>query len=301
MTRIVAITGGRGFIGSHLVRSHLESGDRLRVLTRSQDTLPGVERFTGDLAAGDIPDAFFRGADVLYHCAGEIRDETLMERVHVAGTRALVRAAAGQVGRWVQLSSVGVYGRRKDGVVTEADSPAPVGVYERTKAESDVIVETSGIPYAILRPSIIFGIGMPNRSLQQLVSMIERGLFFFIGRPGALANYIPVENVVDALRLCAFHDAAAQQIFNLSDLMTMEQFVGTIARAAGRKPPSLRLPVAPMRIAARLPGLPLTQSRIDALTSRVAYPSAKIEASLGYRHRLGLAEALTAFVEARPR
>lgn len=292
--RIVAITGGSGFVGRHLVRRHVEAGDRVRLLSRRGTAVAGAESFRGDLAAGEVPTAFLDGAHVLYHCAGEIRDESLMERLHVTGTRALIEAASGRVGVWVQLSSVGVYGRRFEGCVTETDPLLPVGVYEQTKTESDLLVAASGLPFTILRPSTVFGNDMPNQSLRQFVSAIDRGHFFFIGPAGASANYIHVENVVDALQLCATPTGTA---FNLSDHMTLEAFVETIGEVLGRRPPRLRLPVLPLRVAARIPGLPLTPSRIDALTSRVIYDSTKIEKRLGYRHRWTLKASIRDFVE----
>lgn len=292
--KVIAVTGGNGFIGRHLVRSHVDRGDRVRVLTRRAEVPAGAERFAGDL--GNIPQAFVQNADVLYHCAGEIRDADAMQRVHVDGTRALLAAAAGSVGRWVQLSSVGAYGVRRDGVVVETDELRPVGPYERTKAESDALVEASGIPYSILRPSIVFGADMPNQSLRQLVRMIDRRLFFYIGRPGASANYIHVDRVVEALQLCATQDAALGEVFNLSDFLTLEEFVKTIAGALGQGEPKLRLPEWPLRLAARVPKLPLTQSRIDALTTRASYPATKIITRLGYRPTVSLRNSLTAFV-----
>lgn len=294
--RTIAITGGTGFVGRHLVQRHLEAGDHVRVLSRRKGTGAHVEGFVGDLAVGQIPERFLRHADILYHCAGEVRDEARMHRLHVDGTRALIRAATASVGRWVQLSSVGVYGRPTEETVTESHPQLPVGTYECTKAVSDQIVSASDTAWSIVRPSIIFGNDMPNRSLRSLVAMIDRGFFFFIGMPGASANYIHVANVVDALQLCATNERAVDEIFNLSDNLTIEQFVATIAEALGKNPPRLRLPAAPLRIAAMIPHLPLTHSRIAALTSRTRYPSTKIETLLGYRHRIPLQEGLRAFV-----
>ena len=245
---------------------------------------------------------FFRNVDVLYHCAAELGDQARMFAVHVDGTRALVGAAKGRVGRWVQLSSVGVYGPHRESEVTEATPPAPVGPYEETKAEADVIVRESMIPTAILRPSIIFGDDMPNASLRQLVAMIDRGLFFYIGRPGASANYIHVDNVVDALMLCGRDERALGHTFNVSAHVTLERFVGTIAQALAKRPPRLRVPAALVKAAlplARLvPGFPLTRARIDALTTRATYPSTKIARALGYEHRVSTEEGLRTFVTA---
>jgi nucleoside-diphosphate-sugar epimerase len=301
---IVAITGGTGFIGAKLTHAHLGEGHEVRVLTRRPSpSLPAATRVVrGDLATGDIPSAFLSGADVLYHCAGELRDESRMHALHVEGTRHLRERAAGQVRRWVQLSSVGVYGPRRDGTVVEDADERPVGTYERTKAESDRLVREAGatLDTVIVRPSIVFGPDMPNQSLFALIGTVERGLFFFVGPRGASANYVPVDNVVDALMLCATSPRAAGGVFNVSATTTMEDFVGTIADALGCSQPRTRLPRAPLRGAAamlrRLPGWPLSVSRIDALSTRVVYSTARIESDLGYRPRVTVDEALRATV-----
>lgn len=296
----VAITGGTGFVGARLARTHVTRGDEVRVLTRRASVIDGARLFRGDLASGDVPRAFVAGADVLYHCAGELRDERRMHAVHVEGTRALLACASGQVGRWVHLSSVGVYGRPRDGVITEDSPEAPVGTYEKTKADSDRLARAAGtrgeLATVVLRPSTIFGPDMPNQSLFGLIGAIDRGFFFFVGGPHAAANYIPVENVVQALLLCGSSAAAAGGEFNLSDTISMEKFIGTIADALGRPAPRVRLARAPLRAAAAvlgaIPGWPLTASRVDALSCRATYSSARIESTLGYRHSIAVEEAL---------
>jgi nucleoside-diphosphate-sugar epimerase len=75
---------------------------------------------------------------------------------------------------------------------------------------------------------------MTNRSLYALVTMIQRDLFFLIGKPGASANYIHVDNVVEALMLYWSMPQAAGQVYNLSDHRTMETFIGVIAQSLER-------------------------------------------------------------------
>ncbi len=301
---IVAITGGTGFIGSVLADYHLKRGDSVRVLTRrppvEEDTAPNFSFFSGDIAAGQGLDDFVGGADVLYHCAGEIHDDKRMHALHVTGTGHLLKAASGKVGRWVQLSSVGVYGPMRSGIVTESDPIRPVGRYEETKAEADLLLieqaEALNIPYTVIRPSNVFGKGMPNQSLFQLFSMIGRGMFCYIGRPGAFANYVHVKNVVKALTMSAVDGRAIGGVFNVSDQTTIEDFVAAIAEGLGRSAPVLRLPELPLRILARvggmIPGFPLTEPRIDALTSRVTYSNERIETVLGYCGDIPVAEGI---------
>lgn len=298
----VAITGGSGFLGRRLAAAHLQRGDEVRLLSRGRKDGQGDDGrwFQGDLSAEGDFRAFVDGVDILYHCAGELRDESRMAALHVDGTRRLIEAASGRIGRWVQLSSVGVYGARGAVSVTEDAPLNPANHYEKTKADSDRLVlaaaASQSFPLVILRPSIVFGPGMPNRSLHQLAGMIRRKLFFFIGPPGASANYVPVDNVIDALLACGEHPAAPGKVYNLSAWTTMENFVAALAGAMKVPVPTLRLPLLPMKllaaVAERVPGSPLSRARVEALSSRTRFPDDKIRRELGFQHHLGLEEAL---------
>lgn len=306
----IAVTGGTGFIAGQLVRRHLARGDYVRILTRqlrAAESLGPVEVVLCDLAHPEV-DALARfcdGADVIYHCAAELRDPARMHGINVLGTRRLLELAQGRCGRWVQLSTVGVYGPVREGMVDESYPLAPQGEYETTKADSDRLLQEAAdgdaFSCTILRPSIVFGPGMPNRSLYQLISMVARGLFFYIGAPGASANYTYIDNVVDALIACGTLPAANGRVYNLSDFCTMEQFIGAIAASLGNPAPRLRLPEPAVRWVAHslgwLPGFPLTPSRVDSLTSRAKYSNSRIERELGYLHRVSMEDGLRQMVE----
>ena len=302
----VAITGATGFVGRHLVAEHLRRGDLVRILTRQRNTdaFHGVETCVGDLADAGLSIAFPGEVDVLYHCAAELRNPARMRAVNLDGTRGLAMAAAGRVGRWVQLSSVGVYGPLAEGDVTEDSPLQPTNEYEISKAAGDKVVLnvalSGGFELSILRPSNIFGRDMPNRSLFHLATVIRRGLFFYVGPPGASANYIHIDNVIDALLLCGTHPAAAGRTYNLSDWISMEDFVGTIAAILQVPAPRLRLPRWPVHALAAaaglLPGSPLTLARIEAISGRSRYPTRRIEMELGYRHRTSIVNGLHAML-----
>ncbi|MBT6338151.1 MAG: NAD(P)-dependent oxidoreductase [Desulfobacula sp.] len=310
----IAVTGGTGFVGKKLVLKHLKNGDSVRVLTRKSgkdiDLPKQVEIHNADLLGRSDPlVSFVNNSDVLYHCAAELNNEKLMNHTHVEGTKNLLEAASGRIGRWVQLSSVGVYGPYRAGIINETTPNNPVGEYEVTKARSDEIIMDAGlkskIEYSILRPSNIFGPTMKNQSLFQLIKMIDRQLFFFIGRPGASANYIHVDNVIDALIKCGEKKASLNRVFNISDYMVMEDFIGVIADKLNKSKPKFRLPENMARFAAGLSRVftkvPLTRARVDALTLRSSYSIEKIKSKLGYSHKKtmeqGLAEMVDAFKE----
>ena len=296
--RTVAITGATGFVGSHLLRRHLAVGDRVRIFTRqdisSSDFAGPVTVFRGDLCEqSDVLRDFLDGVDVLYHCAAELRDISRMFATNIIGTRNLAEAAENNIGHWVQLSSVAIYGRQPDGLVYEGTNPNLHDRFATTesKLEAEKLVVNSahvgGFTYAILRPCKIYGAGMPDDSLRNVVKYIGKGFFFFIGKKGAPANYVHVENVVEALFLCGVHEAARNHAFNICDAFTVEELVFAIARALGRPPPKLRVPKKVAMMWVRLAGrffhnFPLTEDRVVGLTSRAIYCTEAIRGRLGY-------------------
>lgn len=305
---IVAITGGTGFIGRKLVLRHLDSGDEVRVLSRhafERSGLPdGVVWFRDDLVHPANLPAFVGGVDVLYHCAAENNDIGKMLEANVTGTKNLARAATGKIGHWVHLSSVGVYGTHTDGAIAEETPLAPMNVYEESKVEAEnIVIETaagSNFSYSILRPSKVYGLGMSNKVLFQLMALINSRAFFFIGKPGASANYVHVDDVVECLVRCGSMPAARNRIYNISDYRTIEDFVAMIAQALQKPVPRLRIPEPLARVIARMtffiPGNPLTGQRVNAMVKRATYPTAKIERELGYQHRVRMEDGLRELV-----
>jgi nucleoside-diphosphate-sugar epimerase len=90
------------------------------------------------------------------------------------------------------------------------------------------------------------------------------------------------------------------QVYNLSDYRSLEDFVKIITNALGCKIPHLRIPELPVRLLIKLlrwiPGMPLTDSRIKALTNYTIYQNTKIEQELGYNHLISMEDGLTNLV-----
>ncbi len=296
----VAVTGGTGFIGRHLIAHLCARGDQVRYLTRRQSTqtIDGATPFAGSLASPlDELRKFARDVDILYHCAAEVRDESAMRTTNVTGTANLLEAAGDDLGRWVQLSSTGVYGQHLPGNTNEGSAVNPANPYEASKAAADEILRVAAVqrnfPSVILRPSVVYGNDMPNQSVFQLIGAINSGLFFFIGQPGAVSNYVHVDNVVDALMRCAHAPLPANgRAYIVSDHRTLEVIVAIVAAALGKSRSPMRFP-APMvraisRVAGIVPSFPLSPSRIEALTSRTVYVSDRIRTELGHENRISM-------------
>lgn len=305
----IAITGATGFIGKLLIKKHLDLGDEVHVLTRKKlthENQKGLYFHIGDLSDVKSLFLFLENADVLYHCAAEIRDESKMSLVNVEGTKNLISAATGTIKHWVQLSSTGVYGPLFSGIVTENQSYNPINEYEKTKLESDFLVleatQNTVFTSTIVRPSNVFGFQMTNQSIFQLVKSIDRGFYFFVGfEKGASANYVPVENVIEALYLAATHTRAKNEIYIISSWCTIEEFIGNIAKSLGKPCPKFRIPLRLSKYLARatffIPKNPLTVARINALSNRVIYETTKIEKELDYTPVVSTEDTIKDLVE----
>ena len=304
----VAITGATGFIGSLLLDRHVSMGDKVRVLTRDEKKIglrgKNVEIFQGGINTANLED-FVRGVDILYHCAAEISDEGRMWEVNYFGTKRLLNTALGNVKRWVQLSSVGVYGVQESGVITEKCTESPSGSYEVSKASADRLVnllnKDDRIEVVILRPTNVYGPTMRNQSLFQMVSMIDKGLFFYIGEKSFTSHYINVSDVVEALLLCGLQVNAAGKTYNLSCDGTIEDLVNAISAGLCKIPPNRKIPLILANTIAHffsfIRNFPLSKSRVAALTSRVRYSSELITQDLGFRCQTTLLEGIHELVE----
>jgi UDP-glucuronate 4-epimerase len=177
------ITGGAGFIGSHLAERLLEDGTEVRAIDRLSDYYdpelkranlaaldgrPGFEAIEGDLSAVDAAE-LLDGVDVVYHLAGQpgVRaswgDEfDVYVRDNVIATQRLLEAGKdAELERFVYASSSSVYGNAERYPTSEADLPRPVSPYGVTKLAAEHLChlyhEAFGVPTVAVRYFTIYG------------------------------------------------------------------------------------------------------------------------------------------------
>ncbi|MCK6186792.1 NAD(P)-dependent oxidoreductase [Pseudomonas sp. EYE_354] len=294
----ILVLGANGFIGSAFIELLRTLNVEVRALVRRNLNADHdfIELRVGDLTDKNLNfEKLLEGCDVIVNCAGEVKNPSLMQALHVKATTDLLKAAnnlciAGNLIHWVQLSSVGAYGSSKEErVVTEATPTNPVGDYEVTKTLADTIImnnKTAGFSYTILRPSNVFGRNMTNNSLRQLGNMVKKKVFFFIGYSPAIATYVHVDDVATALYLCATKAHAKGHVFNISNDCTLKEFIAGMANALDVPVPKIIVPEYLARcvlgLASMILPIPITQNRIDALVRRTTYPSDKMHRVLGF-------------------
>lgn len=228
----VAVTGGSGFIGSHVVEALLAAGHEVRVLDLAVRSLhPRADYVEVDIL--DLPalsDAVV-GCEVIFHVAGvsnvdhAFTDPVRCVRVNVDGTAHVLEAARRTGARRVVLAStVWVYGATcgEEPLTEEAPVTLPRAghVYTFSKIAAEMLLhsyhEMYGQPFTILRYGIPYGPGMRDELV--LARFVQRAL---AGQPLTLAgdgrqfrNYVYVKDLADA-HVRALSDAADNEVFAL--------------------------------------------------------------------------------------
>jgi len=240
----VLVTGGSGFIGSHIVDKLVENGYEVRVFDRAKPLREDVEWFNGDLlnekdvlgASKDIEAIYHLAAIADVNVAISHFDVCLM--VNEMGTMNVLKSAtAEEVERVVLASTTWVYGRNK-GVVDENTSiPFPDHIYTKTKIGQEQLIyswnQHQGLPYTILRYDIPYG---PRMRSNMAVSIFVRKALreepitiFGDGNQGRCFIYIDdlAEGNVKALS-----ESAKNQVINLAghEFVTMNKIVENLKK-----------------------------------------------------------------------
>jgi len=260
----IAITGGTGFVGSHLAARLRADGHETVVISRR------TGHDLGPTGTGDLAEAF-RGCDAVVHCAGINRElgAQTYDAVHVRGTAAVIASTtAAGVSRIVMLSFLRA---RPDGPTT----------YHRSKWAAEELVRNSGLGYTILKAGVIHGRG--DHMLEHLShAFYTFPVFALVGLRDRPVRPVAVDDVARILEAAALGDAriADRTIAVLGpEEMPLGQAVRRVARATGRRPRFIRLPIAAHLVIARLAEwtmrVPLiTTAQVQILAEGVVDPTA---------------------------
>ncbi len=314
------ITGATGFIGRHLACHLLEQGECVSVLTRHPEKVPLSWKGRLTIAQGDLTEdacPFPDRIDVIFHCAGEIRDQNRFERVNVDGTRRVVDACLARPGcALVHLSSVGVMGSEGPGVVDETRPCLPKSPYEKTKYAAETIIQDAvrkkGLRAVILRPSIVYGPGvtLERDSFLALVRSVKKKRFCIFGTVPSYYNIIYVGDVVDALiALSKVVKENPGEVFIVNDAIEWRSFLEEVLSALGLTSRIHQLPVSAGYAAAFVCDIgkclgmkmPFSMNRLKALTCKTIFDPKKLlrqfDLQLRYRNRQGIAITLQHYIK----
>ena len=127
---IVVVTGGRGLIGRNVIKNFLSQGYEVRSLTRSSisSNQANLKWYCGNLnGPKKVLNDLVMEADIVCHCAGEIKEESLFLKTNYQGTINIVEASLrSKVKKFIHISSVGVYGKNLQGNINETHELKPM-------------------------------------------------------------------------------------------------------------------------------------------------------------------------------
>ena len=262
----VLVTGATGFVGRHVVRALVEKGMRVRALAHT----PGREHVVAgqdvEVSYASISDSAalksaMDGVDGVVHLVAVIREKGAhtFDSVNHLGTARVVEAAreAG-VRRFVQMSAIGA-----------VDDPGLTYLQSKWRGEQAVV--QSGVPYTILRGSILFGEG--DEFINMLAGLVRAfPLVPVAGNGGAMFQPLHIEDAARCLAETLLSDELASQTVEIGgpDHLNYDQIINAIAATFGRKRWKVHLPLPLMRMIVAvmektLPHPPATLHQLDML------------------------------------
>jgi UDP-glucose 4-epimerase len=262
------VTGGAGFIGSHLCDALVARGDRVRVLDdlstgRRANLPPGVELIVGDVADAAVVRDAVAGVDGCFHLAAiasvsrGVDDWLGTHRTNLTGIITIFEALLRRQVKVVYASSAAVYGDCPTQPVTETAPARPLSAYGADKLGCElharVAAHVHGIPTVGLRFFNVYGPRQdPNSPYSGVISIFcERarsGAALDIHDDGQQTrDFVYVADVVTALLAAMRRPTDEAAVFNVCTGVATQvrELARTIARLAGREPEMRYLPPRP--------------------------------------------------------
>ena len=239
----LAVTGGTGFVGSHLLDVATAEGHDVTALARrEQAARTNVDWVLGDLSDREALRRLVEGADAVIHVAGTINapDTAGFEKGNVQGTLAMLAAAtAGGVQRFVHVSSL-------------AAREPKLSLYGASKAKAEELVHSSGLDWAIVRPPAVYGPG--DKETLELFRMAKLGLMLM--PPKGRVSVIHADDLARLLIALAGSAIASNILVEADDGKsggwTHREFARALAAAVGTRPAIVSSPGILLRAAAHL-------------------------------------------------
>ena len=268
------VTGGTGFVGSHVAKLLVERGERVRALVRANSNranLAALDSRLLEMVCGDLNDAeslrqAMRGCDTLYHVAADYRlwsrNPQELYDSNVGGTRKILQAAADAgVSKIVYTSTVGALGIPQDGSpgneTTAVLESAMIGHYKRSKFQAEAVARefaANGLPVVITNPSTPVGEQdiKPTPTGQIIVDFLNRKIPAYIDTG---LNLVDVRDVAAGTILAGEHGVPGERYILGNRNVTLQQMLQMLAEITGLPAPKTQMPYAVAYVAVGIENL----------------------------------------------
>lgn len=247
------LTGGTGFVGSHLAEALRHGGDDVTALVRTPTKAKELARLGVRVVPGGLDDRAAlaiaaEGQEVVYHVAGIVaaRNEAEFLRANRDGTERVLRAAeVAGARRLVLVSSMAAGGPAARGrPLTGDEAPRPVTAYGRSKLAGEALVRRGAIPWTIVRPPMVYG--PRDREVLKLFQLARRGVAPVFGDGTQELSAVHAADLAAALIAAAASPDAAGRTYCAChpEIFTSAAFVHAVAGALGRRVRAVPIPPA---------------------------------------------------------
>ena len=251
----VLVTGGAGFVGSHLVERLVALGHRVRCLVRRTSSLAylpvgKVELAYGELATGAGLREAVDGVELVFHVAGVTKANSAAAyyQGNLRGTENLLGALAeggNQTVRFVHVSTLAAIGPSPDGKpLTEDVPPHPLTHYGRSKLGAEEALRRSPVHAnaVIVRPPVVYG--PRDTDVFEMFRALRRGWLVRIGRQERFFSIVHVQDLVEGLLAAAWSGPGEARAYFIAnpEPVSWTQFGATAAEVMGRRVRTVCLP-----------------------------------------------------------
>jgi UDP-glucose 4-epimerase len=263
------VTGGCGFIGSHLASALIARGDQVRILDdlstgHRANLAPGAELVVGDVADAGTVRSAMAGMDGCFHLAAiasverGVQEWLATHRVNLSGTIAVFDAARALGGLpVVYASSAAVYGEQETLPITEDAPPRPLSAYGVDKLGCELHARVAGhvhgVPTLGLRFFNVFGPRQDPRSPYSGVisifcdRLVAGEPLTIYGDGFQTRDFIPVADIVAGLLAGMRHASTAAPVLNLctgraTSVLDLAAAIAALCLPAGQRPEVRHLP-----------------------------------------------------------
>lgn len=315
------VTGGTGFVGSHLIDRLLAKGYDVRAIVRPTSNLqwltdPRIELFSSSLLDADKLLEAMKDVDMVFHVAGSLieKDWDGFYNANVKPVELLLEAAlkngaslkGGPLKRFVLVSSTGAAGPSADGHPLKEHEPEnPVSAYGRSKLEGERVARAyfDKLPVTIVRPSAVYGPRDPN--ILKMFQHVRGGVTPLLGIQEQFTSLVHAEELADGMILAAENDCANGQTYFLASehpysRTEMLNVVGDIVGKRSKRPilpkrPALAIAKVYANFVTKVLGKAtlLDAERIETVGQTYwSFDVSKAMRELGYRQKYSLMDGM---------
>jgi nucleoside-diphosphate-sugar epimerase len=327
----ILVTGGTGFLGSHLVEQLLKQGHEVIALARTSSNIGHLKTTSAKIVMGDIEDynslrPAMEGVDIVYHAAARVTPGwgswELFHSSIVKGTENMLRASADAgVSRFLHISTGTVYGKHCEGDTAACESTechvdfSPDSYYDYAKLQAEKIAfeyyNQGKIPVSMVRIGVIYG---PRDRLlaDRVFRQISLPIIVWPGELNPRYSVVYVSDAVELAILATTSNRAIGQVYNVAgkEMTRLRDFAAAMVEAMGSKKTQVTIPytvgytwcsfmerLARLRRSKEMPFL--TRSAMKFLNKGLYLDGAKARDELGWEPKVSIEDGTRLYVEWR--